>query len=151
MPPKPTIAYKLLADYQEAHKSARKGDVLFGHRIDLRKYYESLKQKREESVFYGCVFYPEGRGESWSEEANKAFWAGAIDAGRNFTFVSDPKRIGTGSYVLDEMLWLQDNNYEFFVEKLPGDPLQVRIQAKATGYVRSLRKPTLSIAPFLIS
>ncbi|MCS5711534.1 hypothetical protein [Candidatus Berkiella aquae] len=65
----------------------------------------------------GKVLNPEGRGEKWSYKKNQAFMLGAIEAGKTFILVT-PKSHYDSSFItgtIDELLWLKDNGYTFYV------------------------------------
>ena len=99
-------------DYLEGNE--RRGSIFFGHSKDLDAFKRDIDQNGTASRYYCRVLYPEWRGEAWTYEKNKAFWLGAINAGREFILISDINDFKTkGRCTIDEVLWLKDNEYEF--------------------------------------
>lgn len=79
----------------------------------LEPYKNDIISKGENSVYIGCVLYPERTGVVWSIEENQGFIAAIIDSHRSVELVTDIeyfKYCGTTVY---EMLWLLDNQYTF--------------------------------------
>jgi len=131
-----TREYEGSVDYQEGFngagpvymgaKDSRRSRQLgrnLGEGESLRPYYMDIDRKGVNSVYHHCVLYPERRQvgavrEEWTYEKNQAFWAGAIDANREFILVTPIEHYaGSLGFAVKEMLWLVDNGYTFAPEE----------------------------------
>lgn len=97
----------------------------------LRCFYSVFEENQKIliSEFVGCVLSTDredrvvrdqaaGLKPGWNYLKNKEFFAGIIDARRSVTLVTDIEvyHVGHFPYVVDELLWLADNGYQFFLD-----------------------------------
>jgi len=136
------------AQYCEAFENAGKGSVFFGNfnyserednserfrkPSELEKSTLSVKMCQEDidhygkkSKYFGRVFYPEiknpvtGQRGKYTPQKNRAYWAGAINAGRTFVLRTSIWRYSRLSGTVIEILWLKDNGYTFSFD--PNNP-----------------------------
>lgn len=115
----------------------------------LTTYYKDLEKSEKNSRYYGRVFYPERRDdgdgkEIWTYKKNRAFWAGAIDAKKEFVLVTPIEHYQDGfiSGTVSEILWLHDNGYSFGPVK--NNPFKTGIippeRAKTNSFVKNYEK-----------
>ena len=121
--PQLTSAFSSHTDYIEAKNGS--GYVYFGtkkqkprkgisYNESLKPFYDDIDKHGENSEYIGRVLYPERRGEKWTYEKNKAFWAGIIDSERSLVLVTDIMHYNYPTGTVDELLWLEDNGYRFY-------------------------------------
>lgn len=105
-----------MIDYTEVFNSDSKC-VILGLHADISKYKKGTN-------FIGIIFNPERRKERWSYRKNIAFFTAALDLKKTMILVSDINKIyddessrmnkkGRKKIIIDEILWMDDNNYQF--------------------------------------
>jgi hypothetical protein len=114
--------------YIEAFNS--EGVVFFGRKENLQEYRNDLTTNGINSIYYRCIFYPEGINPDYEYdyEDNKAFWAGIMDSKRSLILETDinAEKLRFG-WVCDEILWLYDNNYRFISRPTQNNPTQILV------------------------
>lgn len=132
---------KKMRDFKEVSNS--KSDcVIFGLKNDMKQYTCNPN-------FKGIIFNPERRREKWTYKKNVAFFVSAAIKRKTMIIVSDLHKVYEDEYtrmkikgrrkiIIDEILWILDNNYELTKVKnilvakpIPTDPPP---QVKITDY-----------------
>jgi len=122
--PKSTIDFLANPFYQLANRQPVGAPVYFGSKHSvLSDYVNGIKQSGKASEWWWKVlFFPNETAENkyYDYEANKAFWAGAIDKRRPMYLVSQTKYFANtwghigGTH--NEILWFQDNGYKAYID-----------------------------------